>query len=456
MNGLLTVSICAFASAHGIHDGKMSDPYKLLDWERHKREHHVEEQRKGSWGGNPVICPFLQKLVPKAEKWGMAFEEFVAMLQAKDSGKISEWFAADATLAVYNSSIHDGNAVGQWVTASGQNSIKEYFESELKNLEQVRGIGLYPDFGRKGGMMEIEVFARCPHSGMLFSSIWVIQAFVTPKQPKEQHNDHDDDHDHYFHHPRLSKAQIWKSTYHQSGSAVAPPRPLGLASNVSEWMGQVIAKKDCSKFVEMVDENAVIEIADAFYHKDPEDMMHMLKDVTSLKGKDQFTRFCNEYIEHQAKVVPVQFLDMQQTIEAGQSVVLKGHIAMRSVFSPKMMDWAGAAKVSFSNTGKIVNMQLYPTEVLRMTEKWSWKYGQGATFNGMQKLTMKTIQLFHAHPYASGATAVVAALLILIAICRPLVLILSCCIGKCGKRRVCARELERPLQTVQAQPVELQ
>lgn len=446
MYRLLTATVCVSASAHGIHDGKMADPYKQLDWERHKREHHVEEQRKGSWGGNPVICPFLQKLVPKAEKWGMAFEEFVAMLQAKDSVKISEWFAADATLEFYNSSIHDGNAVGQWVTASGQQLIKEHFESELKNLEQVRGISLYPDFGRKGGMMEIEVFARCPHSGMLFSSIWVIQAFVAPKQP----GDHQ--------HPRrsLSKVQIWKSPYHQSGSAVAPPRPLGLASNVSELMGQVIANKDCSKFAEMVDENVVVELADAFYHKDPEDMMHMLKDVTSLKGKDKFTTFCNEYIEHQAKVVPVQFLEVHQTIEAGQSVVLKGHIAMRSVFSPKMMDWAGAAKVTFSNTGKIVNMHLYPTEVLHMTEKWSWKYGRGATFNGMQKLTMKGIQLFHSHPYASGATAIVALLLVLIAICRPLVLILSCCFGKCGKRRVCARELERPLQNVEAQPVELQ
>jgi hypothetical protein len=444
MYRLLTASLCVSATAHGIHDGKTADPYKLLDWERHKREHHVEEQRKSSWGGNPVVCPFLQKLVPKAERWTTKFEEFVTMMQAKDSGKISEWFDADASLDFYNSSTHDSNAVAQWVTARGQQSIKDHFESELKSVEQVRGIGLYPDFGRKGGIMEMEVFARCPHSGMLFSSTWVIQAFVTPKQPGEQHHQHPH---------ALSKAQIWKGPYHQSGSVAVPPKAMGLASNVSGLMGQLVASKDCSKFAEAADENVVVEIADAFYHKDPDDMMHMLKDVTTVKGKEEFTTFCNEYIEHQAKVVPVQFLDVQQTIETGHSVVLKGHIAMRSIFSPKMMNWPGAAKITFSNTGKILSMQLYPTEVLHMTEKWTWKYGHGATFNGMQKLTMKTIGVAHAHPYIFGATAIVALMLALFAIFKC---VSCCCCGKCGKRRVCARELVTPLQTVTAQPVELQ
>merc|ERR1719377_448070 len=101
----------------------------------------------------------------------------------------------------------------------------------------------------------MEVFARCPHSGMLFSSTWIIEAFVAPK---------------HGHRHAIAKATIWKSSYRSSGGYSSPLS--GLAFNTSAMMGQVVATKDCSKFVDMLDENAVTEVADRFYHKDPQDM----------------------------------------------------------------------------------------------------------------------------------------------------------------------------------------
>merc|ERR1719261_965720 len=99
------------------------------------------------------------------------------MFQAKDVERIAEMFAPNATLSFYNTSAHNKNTVAAWASMNGKEMIKGYFASELKSLEQVRPVGLYPDFGRKGGMMHMEVFARCPHSGMLFSSTWIIEAF---------------------------------------------------------------------------------------------------------------------------------------------------------------------------------------------------------------------------------------------------------------------------------------
>lgn len=460
MYRFITASLCISASAHGVHDGKTTDPYKSLDWERQKRERHVEEERKGHSGG-AVVCPWLKALVPKSEKWTMKFEEFVTMLHAKDSEKISERFATDAELSFYNASAHDSTAVGQWVQVKGREAVKEHFASELKNVEQIRGVGLYPDFGRKGGMMELEVFARCPKAGMLFKSTWVIQVSATPEQPAADKfqgmeavaktfesiaNGHHCDH-------QLSKAKIWKSPYHKSGGFDAPPRTSGLATNVSAILGQMAASQDCSTFVDMLDDNVEVKLADAFYHKSSEDMLHMTKDVTTFNSKMEFAKSCTEGMEWHKNILPLEFLEVQQAIEAGPSVVLLGHMTQRSKFSPKVMDWAGAVQVTFSSAGKITNMQLYPTEVLHLTDKWSWKYGHGATFSRVQRLTMKTIQIAHAHPYVVGGTAILGLLLTLFAVFKCLS---CCCRGKCGKQRVCARELQTPLQTVTTQPIELQ
>lgn len=451
---------------HDHGDWKAWKKQGKADWDNKMEDHHKMQQRMNAAArrdgpdNKPIVCPFLAKIVPKAQGWENRAEDFARMLDAKDAAGAANVFAEDASLTMHFSGPHGpGRHDPEPHTAAlsrmmkdfkapekkeikGQASIKEHLDQWLTKTTDVRMKNMYSDFARETALVHFETFMRCPHTGQLHSkeSVMEVTSIVDGK---------------------VAAASIYVSGWHSKQSATHLAEQEGSnAKMVSEVLGTVLGNRDCSGLINALGDEAELLIADKYYHKNVEsaDPYDLTDEVTSLQGKEKIAAFCKSHVEEHQKFAPLEFLEVDRAFEGQDdgSTLLLGSIAMKVVFSPKITDWAGAAKVKVCpKSGKIVHIALYPNEITKMVEKWAWKYGEEdgkpCAITKMQRITKRAISLGHQHPYALGS-AVLGMLLALLVPC------LLCCCKACGcrlpKRKVAVRELEAPLremETVAAQ-----
>jgi len=418
---LLLLSLAADAELIGRESAEKfaSDPSASLRRHEARKQANAKERRHGVSFGSPIPCPFLKTIVPVLEsaKWQPTAEKFVAALKTMDAEGFSHEFFSDsdqngvASLTVYPV----GNSSATAARLVGQDAIGEYFAKEFRSMQEIRLTGFYPDVQRGMALMTLEAFHRCPRTGELYSVDWGLERV------------------------RTREFSLWKRLGHRSGTTqvegVAVPHSL--ASNVSIALGQAVSSLNCTAFVELLEDDVEIQLADAFFHKRDDAMFEMAHYATTIAGMDKAMRYCKSWVAHQAKIAPLEFLDVAKTFQGGaSSAVMIGSLAIRVIYSPKVVDWVGAVRVTASSAGKISFMKVYPLEATHMLDRWSWKYGHGRQPVNMLATFFGFLLFFVA----------------IVGVC--CFCCYRCC---CAKSRVAARDIEVPLQAApyQATPFHL-